>query len=167
MWFPLKDTGPSGFESGAVPERLLNTRFTELFPEVSPNGRYVAYQSNVSGRTEIYVRPFPRVQDGEWRVSYCGGTQPTWAKNGKELFYVDPSLALTAVAVDTSGSKFSFGNAVKLFEFTAVPDPMTRDYDVAADGRFLIVRPEVTGGQAPQGLVIVLNWVEELKAKLP
>ena len=69
--------------------------------------------------------------------------------------------------VDTSGSTFSFGNAVKLFELTAAPDPMTRDYNVAADSRFLIGRPEVTRGQAPQGLVVVLNWVEELKAKLP
>jgi serine/threonine-protein kinase len=164
VWFPLRDSS-SG--AGAIPERLLETRFIEVFPEVSPNGRYVAYQSNVSGRTEIYVRPFPSVRDGEWRVSNGGGTQPTWAKHGKELFYVDPSLALTAVPVDTSGSTFSFGNSEKLFELAAVPDPMTRDYDVAPDGRFLMVRPEVRPGQAPQGLVVVLNWIEELKAKLP
>jgi hypothetical protein len=86
-----------------------------------------------------------------------------WAKDGQELFYVDPSVTLTAVPVDTSGPRFSYGNAAKLFELPAIPESLSRDYDVAADGRFLIVKSDV---RASRPLVVTLSWLEELKAKV-
>ena len=89
-----------------------------LPPRGLAHGRYVAYQSNESGRDQVYVRPFPRVNDGVWPVSTGGGTRPAWAKTGRELFYLDDTNALTAVPVQTSGATFVFGNAKKLFDTT-------------------------------------------------
>jgi serine/threonine-protein kinase len=67
--------------------------------DFSPNGQFIAYHSEESGRAEIYVRPFPRVDNGRWQVSTAGGTRPVWARSGRELFYLDASNALTAVPV--------------------------------------------------------------------
>jgi serine/threonine-protein kinase len=146
-------------------ERLVQSASIDYHPEVSPNGRYIAYQSSESGRDEIHVRPFPGVNDGWWRVSTDGGANPAWAKNGQELYYVDPLFALMAVPVDTSGPKFSFGNPSKRFETSAQEPYQPRDYDVAPDGRFLIVKTTKTDQKSP-GIVVVLNWFEELKSKV-
>ena len=75
--------------------------------EFSPNGRYLAYTVDESGRREVFVRPFPQVDRGRWQISTAGGTRPAWARNGRELFYLDASNTLTAVPVQTSGSTFS------------------------------------------------------------
>ena len=95
VWFPLKASA-SGSGSGPVSgaslsglEPLVQTVAIEFNAEISPDGRYIAYQSNESGRGQIYVKPFPRVNDGRWQVSTDGGTRPVWARNGRELFYVD------------------------------------------------------------------------------
>jgi hypothetical protein len=116
------------------------------------------------------VRPFPRVNDGVWQVSTSGGSRPAWAINGRELFYLDPLNALTAVPVQTSGATPMFGNPTKLFDLTAAGlDGLysPRDYDVAADGRFLIVKRNVSADRKPAAIVVVLNWFEELKRLVP
>lgn len=66
---------------------LIATPFSELNAEISPDGRLVAYQSNASGRAEIYVQPFPDVNQGRWQVSTTGGSRPLWSRDGRELFY--------------------------------------------------------------------------------
>ena len=81
------------------PRPLIKTPFGEPNAEISPDGRWVAYQSNESGRFEIYVRPFPNVDAGRWLVSTDGGIQPLWSKNGQELFYVGSNGALMSVSV--------------------------------------------------------------------
>jgi Tol biopolymer transport system component len=139
----------------------------EFFPEVSPDGRYLAYQSNESGPDEIYVRPFPRVNDSVWHVSTGGGTRPAWAINGRQLFYLDSTNALTAVSVQRSGGTLVFGNPARLFDYTADRPYSARDYDVAADGRFLIVKRPRSRDRRPAALVVVLNWFEELRRLLP
>ena len=147
VWFPLKSPA-SGPGRARVPaaslsdgEPIVQTPAMEFHPEVSPDGRYIAYQSNESGRDEIYVRPFPRVNDGRWQVSTGGGTRAVWARNGRELFFVDPANMLTAVPVQTSGATFVMGNPAKLFETAfAVTLNAPRDYDVAPNGqRFLMI----------------------------
>ena len=176
VWFPLKSSA-SRSGSGPVPgaslsgvDPLVRTRPSEFNPEISPDGRYMAYQSNESGRLEIYVRPFPHVNDGRWQVSTGGGTRPAWARNGRELFYVDPANTLTAVPVQTSGATFATGNPAKLFE-TAYAATLTspRDYDVAPNGqRFLMIKENVARDRnATAGMVVVQNWFAELKAKVP
>ena len=119
IWFPIasaaRPTGPS-LEPGGPPQRLVQSLGIDWVPEVSPDGRFMAYQSNESGRNEVYVRPFPRVNEGVWHVSVNGGLKPVWARNGRELFYLDPAHALVAIPVETSGTTFGFGKPSKLFD---------------------------------------------------
>jgi eukaryotic-like serine/threonine-protein kinase len=176
VWFPIESSagrsrsGPVSGVSLARAEPLVSTPAMEFHPEISPNGRYMAYQSNESGRLEIYVRPFPRVNDGRWQLSTGGGTRPVWARNGRELFFVDPANTLMAVPVQASGATFAMGNPVKLFETAYAPTLNSpRDYDVTPDGqRFLMIRENVArdGNAMPAGMVVVQNWFEELRAKV-
>jgi serine/threonine-protein kinase len=151
------------------PEPLLSTPFSEARPEISPDGRWLAYNSNEAGREEVYVRPFPDVQSGHWQVSVDGGTRPAWARSGKELFFGTPDGSIVAVPVQTSSS-FSYGGPKKLFEWRTLASPgLARSYDVSADGqRFLMIKE---GGGDPASaatpLVLVLNWSEELKQRVP
>ena len=168
-------SGPSPASSkpagaGAVGVKpLVRSPFVEHNAEISPDGRYLAYQSNESGRFEVYVRPFPQVDSGKWQVSTDGGARAAWARNGHELFYFDGSL-LMAVPVQTSGSTFSWGNAAKLFDSPYAPSVVERDYDVSPDGkRFLMLKEHAAGGAgaATASMIVVLDWVEELKARVP
>jgi len=150
-------------------EPLAETRFKGSMAAFSPNGRYIAYQSEESGSTEIYVRPFPSVNNGRWQVSTAGGTRPVWARSGRELFYLDASNALTAVPVDISGPTISIGSPAKLFDTGyAEPNP-SRHYDVSADGqRFLMLKASATGdpNATPVSMVLVEHWFEELKQRV-
>ena len=90
-------------------ESLLATRFEERGAVVSPDGRWLAYESNTSGRFEIYVRPFPAVDEGQWQLSTAGGVQPLWSRDGRELFYVAPNGGLMTVLTETTASVWSAG----------------------------------------------------------
>ncbi len=153
------------------PEPLVRTTFIEGNPVISPGGRYLAYQSNASGQDQIYVRPFPRVNDGWWQVSTNGGRIPQWVPNGRELLYLDADNRLTAVPVQTAGSTFVHGTPAKVFE-TILPEPIgfsNRSYAVSPDGqRFLMIKESTAERTdvATTGMVVVLNWFEELKAKV-
>ena len=96
------------------PQPLLQTPYNELNAELSPNGRWLAYQSNESSHYEIYVRPFPNVTAGKWQVSTSGGTRPLWARNGQELFY-ESMGTLMSVPLPT-GSTFAARTPTKLFD---------------------------------------------------
>jgi serine/threonine-protein kinase len=155
--------------------------------EISPDGRWMSYQSNESGRWEIYVRPFPDVNSGRWQVSTMGGTQPLWARNGQELFYVALDGTLMRAAIErapagpqsggqalpqSGGQAWRAGTPAKLFDNTyawTVPGFGARSYDISADGRrFLAMKPvsaEQTG--APSNLIVVQNWFEELNRRVP
>ena len=150
-------------------ESLAETRFRGDMADFSPNGRYIAYASDESGRYEIYVRPFPRVDNGRWQVSTAGGTRPVWARSGRELFYLDASNALTAVTISTSGPTISIGIPAKLFDTRyAEPNP-SRHFDVSADGkRFLMLKDSTAGDPSatPLSMVLVEHWFEELKQRV-
>jgi serine/threonine-protein kinase len=146
-------------------ETLFHTPFTEVFPEMSPNGRYIAYQSSESGTPDVYVRPFPQVDRRVWKLSTEGGMRFAWARNGRELFYLDGSKTLTAVPVQTSGPTFSAGTPAKVFDAAKYAnwDPY-RNYDVSPDGqRFLMIKD----GPARNQLIVVERFFEELKARVP
>jgi len=150
---------------------LVQTPFNEGLGEISADGRWLAYQSDESGQYQIYVRPFPDVNSGRWQVSPGGGTKPVWARSGRELFYLDANGALTAVSIQTTPT-LSAGNPTKLFD-TRYPSAFNaRSYDVSPDGqRFLMIKdtqaPEQATNSAPASIIVVLNWHEELKARLP
>ena len=93
----------------------MQTTATELYGELSPDGHWLAYQSDESGQNQIWVRPFPNVDGGHWQISTSGGITPVWARNGKELFYLDGTNAVTSVPVQTAPT-FSAGTPTKLFD---------------------------------------------------
>jgi eukaryotic-like serine/threonine-protein kinase len=141
----------------------------ELNADISPDGRWLALDSNVSGRAEIYVRPFPRVNEGRWQVSTSGGSMPVWARSGKELFYQDQTGGIVAVPVE-SASTFSSGVPHRLFDARnlIIGTTTSRSWDVAPDGRFLMIRDAADQPDAEvPAMTVVLNWTKELKAKLP
>ncbi|MBP1598508.1 MAG: serine/threonine protein kinase [Acidobacteria bacterium] len=145
---------------------LLNSRFNEMYPEFSPDGRWIAYASNESGRTEVYVRPFP-AREGKWPISNEGGTEPLWSRNGKQLFY-RRSGQVWVVDVLT-GSGFSAGKPRLLFEQSGyLSNQPIREWDISADGRrFLMVKLEERKPQPVTELILVQNWFEELKRLVP
>jgi serine/threonine-protein kinase len=151
-------------------EPFAETRFKGAVAHFSPNGRYLAYQSDESGRNEVYVRPFPRVNNGRWQVSTAGGTRPVWAQSGRELFYLDASNTLTAVPVRTSEPTIGIGSPAKVFDNKyAEPNP-SRHFDVSPDGqRFLMLKDSPPGDQSatPARIVVVEHWFEELKQRVP
>jgi Tol biopolymer transport system component len=154
------------------PRPLLQTPFSELNAEVSPDGRWLAYESNESGRDEIYVRPFPNVDGGKWPVSTNGGTQPLWARNGQELFY-ESMGALMRVPVKV-GSTFEADTPRKLFDapylFHPLEGGLGRMYDVWVDGqRFLMVKESSGADERPPSprIILVQNWFDELKRLVP
>ncbi len=150
---------------------LFQTTFSEGPAEISPDGRWLAYRSNESGQNQVYVRPFPDVNSGRWQVSPAGGTHPAWARSGRELFYLDANGALTAVSIQTTPT-FGAGNPMKLFDTRYLSASGARSYDVSPDGqRFLMIKDMPAGNQTanapPASMVVVLNWFEELKARVP
>jgi serine/threonine-protein kinase len=151
---------------------LIQTTFNETNGYVSPDGRWVAYQSNESGSNQVYVRPFPKVDTGHWQVSTAGGNRPLWARSGRELFY-ENNGALMAVTVQTTGAMFSPGNPTKLFDTAPYYFSGFHTYDVSADGQqFLMIKLATTSNQqtsttAGPSLIVVEHWTEELKARVP
>ena len=173
--FPLAANRPgtssSPGTSTSPAEPLVHTLFDEGNPEISPDGRYLAYQSNESRQFEIYVRPFPRVNDGRWEVSTGGGTRPAWSRDGRELFYLDKANTLMAVSVQTTGSTFSAGTPRRVFDTPYAAPAYSRTYDVSPAGRrFLMIKESAGAGQpsatTPATMVVVLNWFEELKVRV-
>jgi Tol biopolymer transport system component len=146
------------------PRALLQTPFNESYPAFSPDGRWLAYGSDESGRFEIYVQPFPG--PGEKRqVSTDGGTEPFWGRNGRELFYRN-GIKMMAVDVTTQPT-LTFGNPRLLFERVSQTSNYRAHYDVTADGqRFLMTKQYQAGTEWTQ-INVVLNWFEELKRRVP
>ena len=165
--FPLDGAATGRGAEAPAAEGLVETPFDEENLAFSPDGRFLAYDSNESGRAEVYVRPYPRVSDGRWQVSTGGGTAPLWTRGGRELVYTDGANRLTAVPVETTGPTFRAGAPATLFDTANVSD---RVYDVTPDGqRFLLIK-EGAGGNPqtpPPSFVVVLNWLEELKRLVP
>ena len=137
---------------------------------ISPDGHWLAYEADDSGRFEIYVRPYPEVNSSLSPVSTNGGTKPLWTRDGKELIYVSPTGALMSVGVKL-GSTFSATKpsvVVKEGYFTN-PPWWGRSYDVSPDGkRFLMIKEGGPGGTTPPAsLVVVQHWFEDLKRLVP
>ncbi len=147
----------------SAPSVLMATPYRELDPTLSPDGKWLAYASDETGRQEVYVVPFPNVGAAKWPVSTSGGNQPLWAHSGRELFFRSGGN-LVSVPVQTSPT-FSAGATTPLFSSRVyIGNPNRRQYDVASgDNRFIFIR--AVGVEAANDLVLVDNWFEELKRK--
>ena len=146
---------------------LLDTEFDETHPALSPDGRWLAYQSDESGEDQIYVRPFPDIDDGRWQVSTAGGAEPVWSPGGQELFYRDPEGgSMMAVPVGTESS-FTYEAPERLFSVSGYvfPGAQGHEYDISPDGeRFVFLKPSgaQAGEDGPPQIVVVQNWYQEL-----
>ena len=167
LTLPIEGDEKSGWKPGqAVP--FANSRFQEILPAFSPDGRWLAYTSDESGRLEVYVRPFPG-PGGKWQVSTGGGLKPMWSPNGKELFYntVDNNKIMVA-SYTASADTFRAGTPQlwSASQFTSVGQ--TFNNSLHPDGkRFAVLKTADTGVPATVRVNIVLNWLEELKQRAP
>jgi Tol biopolymer transport system component len=142
------------------PYSLLQTPFGEYQAHFAPDGKWFAYTSNESGRSEVYVQSFPP-SGGKWQVSTGGGAQPHWRRDGKELFYIAPDRKLMAVDVKF-GSTFETSAPKALFQTQVVRYEAPNRYVVIGDGqRFLVNSPVEEVSQTP--ITVVLNWTSGLK----
>ncbi len=165
-----------GMAGERTPWVFLKTPFNERWGTFSPDGRWVAYYSNESGRNEVYVRPFvppgpgaPALQlasgqatnatGGQWQVSTAGGTFPMWRPDGKELYYLSPAGAMMAAPIAVTGAVVEPGAPVALFPARiaggGVDALQGRQYDVGPDGRFLITR---VMDEASAPVTLLQNW---------
>jgi serine/threonine protein kinase/Tol biopolymer transport system component len=143
------------------PVPFLQTRFNESQGQFSPDGRWVAYTSNESGRYEVYVAPFPG-PGGKWQISTAGGSSPRWRRDGAEIFFLAPDNALMATAVNGKASSFQVGAVRLLFQTHLIGQ--RHEYDVSADGqKFLINSAPLQNGAASAPITVVLNWTAGLK----
>jgi Tol biopolymer transport system component len=141
---------------GRTPSPVLQSPFNEGQARFSPNGRFLAFVSDESGRNEVYVTSFPRA-GSSIRVSTGGASSPVWGRDGREVFYLSANRELVAVPVRTTPS-LELGSPVTLF---SLKGPAWNGFDVSADGkRFLAVVPEVVAKEQP--LTVVLNWTAEI-----
>ncbi|MEA3244632.1 MAG: hypothetical protein U9Q74_00605 [Gemmatimonadota bacterium] len=131
----------------------------EMMPRISPNGKWIAYQSNESGRMEIYVRPFPAA-GARAQVTNDGGTEPIWSRDGRTLYYRTPAGGVAAVTV-TAEAAFTFGSRRDVVTGDYVVDTSHPSYDVAPDGKILLLRR--AGGDVKA--IVVHNWARELAEK--
>jgi serine/threonine protein kinase/Tol biopolymer transport system component len=145
---------------------FLNSKFDERYPEFSPDGRWIAYSSDESKRSEVYVRPFPDLGMKRTQVSSEGGIMPLWARNGKQLFYRWQDQ-MWVVDVRTDGG-FGTSKPRKLFEKPGYFAAVFRTYDLSLDGqRFLMVKAEQRKPTPVTEMILMQNWFEELKKLAP
>ena len=174
LLFEESGSGPADTDIAALAvggdsrvDAVLDTEFDETHPALSPDGRWLAYQSDESGEDEIFVRPFPNTDEGKWQVSTAGGREPVWSPDGQGLFYRGAGSLMT-VPVDTEPI-FTYGTPERLFSVSGYVFPGARghEYDISPDGeRFFLLKP--AGAQAgedagPPQLIVVQNWVQELR----
>jgi dipeptidyl aminopeptidase/acylaminoacyl peptidase len=152
---------------------LLHGKADEYYPDISPDGRWIAYVSNESGKNEVYVQPFPGL-GSRYLISADGGTAPAWSRDGRELFYTTSPTSggqasatrMMRVAVTTAPT-FVASPPQQLFEGRYGATAILRPYDVSPDGRFLMVKQRDRAPIIASQMILVQNWLEELKARVP
>jgi serine/threonine-protein kinase len=157
--------------------RLGEPAISGINAEISPDGRWLAYESDETGEVQVYVRPFPVLSQGRSQVSTNGGREPLWARSGRELFYRAPDGTLMAVPVEVgpSDARFSAGIPAAVIPargyYTEAAFHRGRAYDVSPDAaRFLRIKIDESSPSGDDGsrhFVIVENWFEDLKRLAP
>ena len=136
------------------PIRLTETPFRKSNARISPDGHWIAYESDETGGLDVFVQSFP--QRGRRQQVSNGGRQPHWSRNGKELFFVAPDFTLMAASVKPAGASMEVGASVPLFRTHMHSSGADQDYSVAADGRFLINVDSAALPVLP--ITVILNW---------
>jgi Tol biopolymer transport system component len=144
------------------PRPIQQTRFFEMAGRFSPDGKWLAYASNETGRFEIYVVPYPG-PGGKWQVSTAGGNYPQWRADGKELFFEGADQSFMAVDV-RAGTTFEVGVPTRLFRTTLVRGSNGRAWAASRDGQRFLINTSA-GNAAPSHLIVATNWTSELRKK--
>ena len=163
-----RDIGVLSMEGGRPWQPLLNSVADESHAALSPDGRWIAYISDETGQDEVYVERFPDLGNKE-QISTGGGRDPVWSPDGSELFYSGGSRMMV-VPIDTEPT-LTLGTATVVFEGTYIQVGPQRRYDLAPDGRFLMIKPggatTENAASAPDQIVLVQHWFEELTRLVP
>jgi Tol biopolymer transport system component len=139
---------------------LATTKADEYLAQFSPDGKFVAYTSDETGRIEVFVMAYPA--GGRWQVSQNGGTQPRWNRNGRELIFVDPQNFLVSVDVESVEGSFQTGEAKQLFQFHGAAGVWR--YDISPDGtRFLVTAPLEEDLASP--VLVITDWTRKLGSR--
>ncbi len=151
-------------QGDSTPVPLVATPFSEFFPAVSPDSRWLAYASNESGNPEVYVRPFPKTRAARWQVSVGGGTSPAWSPDGRELYYIAPPGRLVAARVRGGADGFTVEGRTPLFSVTQYTlDPFGAGYRVSRDGRsFYFLEMAAGAGRRQPEMVWADHWLASL-----
>ena len=160
--------GQIAIERPSDPNMLLTGEdFSYSYAAVSPNGRWLAYQSDMSTRPEVYVERYPELGERQ-QISTGGGTRPLWSRDGRELFFSTNNRQMLVVPVQ-SGTTLVIGRPQVLFEFPMFSTGGSQPYDIAPDGQFLFIQSsQANGGVATErNLILFQNWFEELKRLVP
>jgi serine/threonine-protein kinase len=162
-----RDVYAVALDEDGEPRGILTTQFDESAPKLSPDGRWLAYQSNESGRDEVYVRPFPEIERARVQVSTAGGLAPRWARDGSELFFLSGDSEMMAAAIAVSGDELRVMERAKLFDLPPeiLVGDRTTQYDVHNDGRFLMLR-SASDEDGESRMVLVRNFLEEVQARV-
>jgi serine/threonine-protein kinase len=158
--------------NGEAHALVANARISGLNAEISPDDHWIACDSDESGRRKIYVRPFATVDKGRWQISTEGGTDPLWARSGRELFFVTADKRMVVVSVSALRSTeggFNYSKPKSLFDASSyLGSGVSRPFDIAADGKRFLMRRDVTSGNtaARPSIVVVSHWFDELKTRM-
>ena len=169
------DIGALSLEGERAVTWLVEGAANEGYPDISPDGRWVVYSSTESGQYEVFVRPFPNVDDGRWQISQDGGVSPLWGPDSREVFFQTadgPGSPVTLmVAENDTEPTFAAGIPRQLFEgpYRTSAPPWPRRFGVSPDGqRFLMIKEaEAVSPSEQSSIIAVFNWAEELKTLFP
>jgi serine/threonine-protein kinase len=145
-------------DTTATPRVIVESEFTNRLGKLSPDGKWLAYTSNETGRFEVYVRPFPG-PGGKQQISIAGGDQPMWSRDGKELFYRTGNKLVSASL--QIGSDVAVRSRAELFEDTFETSSAT-DYDVSADGKSFLMLQRVDNTRQ---IAVFVNWLDEIRGR--
>jgi Tol biopolymer transport system component len=152
---------------GSPSEKLLETDYLDGKPAISPNRRWMAYTSDELGGRYVYVRPFPDATSSDGRLITTDGDMPRWGPNGDELFYRTAAGNVMAVPVETDGDTFERGTPTFLFPGSGYHFSNTVNWDVAPDGRLLMIKTEATDETGANDIILIQHFDEELTSRFP
>jgi serine/threonine-protein kinase len=169
LWTMPVESNGAGLRGGK-PEMFLGTQFDERFPAFSPDGRWLAYASDEAGTNQIFVRAFPD-RGGKWQISYSGGIDPQWSRNGRELFFRTADDQIAVAAYTVRGEVF-VADKPRIWSETRLANAINlgSNYNLAPDGaRVVVFTPsEASGAQKAQNQVIFLqHFFDELRRRVP